>query len=122
MKPTEGNYQTATQVNVLSPEIYNIGNGRQFSYAGRHYKVFRFGKKYLAPRGLRQWYGNEWKLQELGRSWQFRRSDYNKENLSFMGVNTHPVTQVLVGSNNRKGRNPDDCQEVGLFHSSDETE
>ena len=38
------------------------------------------------------------------------------ENLSFMGVNINPGI-MAVGSNNRKGRNPDDFQEVGLAHS-----
>jgi len=108
VKPTEGRYQTATQVKVLSSESINVGKGRQFSYAGRQYKASRNGKKCLAPRSLRPWYGIERKLQELGRSYKFRECSYKKENLSFMGVNTNPVVQDMVGSNNRKGRNLDD--------------
>ena len=108
MKPTEGKYQTATEVKVSSSETINIGKGRQFSFAGRQYKASLNGKKCLAPRGLRPWYGIEGKLQELGRSYKFCESGYGKENLSFMGVNTNPVVLVAVGSNNRKGRNLDD--------------
>jgi len=107
VKPTVGRYQTATKVKVLSPETINIGKGRQCSYAGRQEKEYRYGEIFLTPRGLRLWYGIERKLQEHRRSYKFCESGYEKENLSFMGVNTNPVELVAVGSNNRRGRNSD---------------
>jgi hypothetical protein len=79
VKPTEGKYRTATEVNVLSPEIINVGNGRQSSFAGRQKKGYRYGEMFLTPRGLRQWYGIEWKLQELGRSGVVFEKDIRKQ-------------------------------------------
>lgn len=101
MKPTDGRYRTATKVNVLSPEIVNVGRGRQCSLTGRQEKEYREGEMLVTPRGLRQWYGIEWKVQELGRSYRFYKG-WRKGNLSLAGVNTHLNPEVVGGNNLKK--------------------
>lgn len=72
MKLKERNYQTVTQVNVLSPEIFNIPEVDLVHLQRRHHFCIRHGEDKIknaeTRRGLSQWYDNKWKLSELGRS------------------------------------------------------
>ncbi len=68
VKPSDGRYQTATQVKVLSPAIYKVREVDSFHLLeGRTSRtvVARYG---LLSRGLSPWYGIERKQQELGRA------------------------------------------------------
>lgn len=60
----------------------------------------------LLFRGLRQWYGTEWKLQELEVS-QVRLSGRSE---------VFPRKRIFV-ANLKKRENKDDALEVGLIHS-----
>lgn len=91
-------YQTATKVNVLSPVKFNIkeadsvhvleGN-TEHSVKVRDAELFR---------GLRQWYGTERNLQELGRS----------------GLN--PEGRIFADNLEKRG-SEEGRLEVGLIHS-----
>jgi len=68
MKPAEGRYQTATQVKVISPEIFNVGKVDSVHWLEDSTIYFVMVRGILLSRGLRPWYGIGWKLQELGRA------------------------------------------------------
>ena len=99
MKPTDGRYQTATQVKVFSLEIFNVGkvDGIHELEDGMIYLAMVRGV--LLSRGLRPWYGIAWKLQELGRACLF-------------------LIKIRIVANNPERRGcGEDIQAVGLTHS-----
>lgn len=99
MKPPDGKYQTATKVNVLSPEIFNVREVDSFHLLEDSKICVDMVRCKFLSRGLRQWYGIERKLQELGRACLFQG-------------------RPLIGANNLKKRGcSDDKQAVGLTHS-----
>lgn len=68
MKPSDGRYQTATQVNVLSPVKLENGEVESFHLLEDSKIYFAMARNKFFSRGLSQWYGIEWILQELGRA------------------------------------------------------
>lgn len=68
MKPANGRYQTATQVKVISPEIFNVGEVDSVHFLEDSMIYFTMVRGISLSRGLRPWYGIGWKLQELGRA------------------------------------------------------
>lgn len=68
MKPSDGGYQTATQVNVLSPVKLESGEVESFHLLEDSKIYFAKARNLFFSRGLSQWYGIEWILQELGRA------------------------------------------------------
>jgi hypothetical protein len=67
MESTKGKYQTATQVKVLSPVIFNVKNADSFHMLEGCMNYLDKVRDSLILRGLSPWYDIEWKLQELGR-------------------------------------------------------
>jgi hypothetical protein len=98
MKPPEGKYQTATQVKVLSPEIFNVGEADSVHLLEGSIVHLAKARDVLLSRGLSPWYGIEGRLQELGRSRAF------------------PDNRISAYNLRRRGRR-DDVLEVGLAHS-----
>lgn len=82
MKPSDGRYQTATQVNVLSLVITGFGEVESLHLLENSKICIVKASNRFFSRGLSQWYGIEWKLQELGRA------------LLLSGQNTHCYGQV----------------------------
>ena len=68
MKPSDGRYQTATQVNVLSPVKLENGEVESFHLLEDSKIHFAMARNKFFSRGLSQRYGIEWILQELGRA------------------------------------------------------
>lgn len=68
LKPVERTCQTATQVKVLSPEIFNITEVDVFHCAEDCMKNSAKVSCYSLCRGLSPWYGMRWILCKLGRS------------------------------------------------------
>ena len=99
MKPTDGRYQTATQVKVISPEIINVGKVDSFHELEDSTIYFAMARGISLSRGLRPWYGIGWKLQELGRACIFP-----------------VVCRIAVNNPERRGIG-DAMQAVGLTHS-----
>jgi hypothetical protein len=67
MKPSDGRYQTATQVKVLSPVMNNVREVDGF-HLPEDSMLYTDKARYVSlSRGLSPWYDIEWKLQELGR-------------------------------------------------------
>jgi len=98
VKPVEGTYQAATQVKVLSPEIFDIVDADVFHYAESNTKDDVMVSRHLVYRGLSPWHGMRWKLNELGRS-----SVFSKE-------------YVVLSRQGRESTN--DAEEVGLTDST----
>jgi hypothetical protein len=99
MKPTEGIYQTATQVKVISPEIFNVGKVDSVHLLEDSMMYIAKARDTSLSRGLRPWYGIGWKLQELGRACLF------------------PGHTRIAANNPKRGGCDDDNQAVGLTHS-----
>ena len=98
MKPVEGTYQAATQVKVLSPEMYDIIEADVFHCAEGSMKGNDKVSHHSLYRGLSPWHDMRWNLCKLGRS-----SMFSKE---YAGT-----------SQNRRGL-AKDTEEVGLPHST----
>lgn len=98
MKPPAGMSQTATQVKVLSSEIFNIEEADSFHVLEGCMNCAVRAKRGLLFRSLRPWYGTERKLSEPGRPGQFLRKQIPGNNLKRRGFR-------------------DDCTGVGLIHS-----
>ena len=98
MKPPAGMFQTATQVKVLSSEIFNIEEADSFHLLEGCINCTAMARRGLLFRSLRPWYDTERKLSEPGRPVQFLRE------------------QILGNNPKRKGFR-DDCTGVGLIHS-----
>jgi len=99
MKPTDGRYQTATQVKVFSPEIINVREVDSVHLLEDSMIHLDKVRDVLLSRGLRPWYGIAWKLQELGRACLFL------------------TCSQKVANNLKKIGCSDDNQAVGLTHS-----
>ena len=98
MKLSEGKYQTATQVKVLSPETLYVGEVDSFLFLENNMMYSEKVSYASLSRGLSPWYDAEGNLREPGRSMQFPQRRISADNLKKRG-----------------GR--DDCMEVGLTHS-----
>jgi len=68
VKLTEGTYQAATQVKVLSPEITNIIEADVLHKTESSMKDDAMVSHHSLYRGLRPWHDKRWRLRELGRS------------------------------------------------------
>ena len=98
MKPQYRNYQTATQVKVLSPVIFHVIEAECFHILEGYKMNFVLVKNTSLYRGLSPQYGSERNSQKLGRSKKFSRRRIFADNL-------------------KKKESEDDCLEVGLFRS-----
>ncbi len=67
MKPVEGSCQTATQVKVSSPVIFNVGEDDGFHLSEVSILCVATVRDIRLFRGLSPWYDSERKSQELGR-------------------------------------------------------
>ena len=67
MKPAEGMHQTATQVKVLSPVIFNVREADSFHLLEGSMIDSDLVRDESFFRGLSPWYDVERRLQELGR-------------------------------------------------------
>jgi len=115
MKLQDGKYQTATQVNVLSPVITNVKEADSFHMLEGNMIYFDKVRNKLLFRGLRQWYDIERKLYELGRTkllpknWIYIFNPKKRENIDgnlvvglihskgVVGVMSYEVTSHLKG-------------------------
>lgn len=68
MKPQERNYQTATQVKVLSSEISIVREADDFHLSEGNKMGDAMVRHLFLSRSLSPWYGNECNSHELGRS------------------------------------------------------
>ena len=98
MKLMGGIYQAATQVNVLSSEIFNIIEADVFHNAEGSTKGDVMVSHHLLYRSPRQWHDIRWNLRKLGRSFAFSKE--------YAGT-----------SQNRRGL-ANDAKEVGLIDST----
>lgn len=98
MKPVEATYQAATQVKVLSPEIYDIIEADVFHCAEGSMKDDTMVSHHSLYRGPSLWHDMRWILRKLGRS-----SVFSKE---YAGT-----------SQNRRGL-ANGAEEVGLTDST----
>mgnify|MGYP007031106521 FL=1 len=98
MKPVEGTYQAATQVKVLSPEMYDIIEADVFHSAEGSMKGDDKVSQHSLYRGRSPWHGMRWNLCKLGRS-----SMFSKE---------------YAGTSQNRQELAKDIEEVGLFHST----
>ena len=71
MKLMERTSQAATQVKVLSPEIFNMMEADVFHVTESKMNSGYMASRYSLCRGLRPWHVVRWKLCELGRSTVF---------------------------------------------------
>lgn len=99
VKPVEGTEQAATQVKVLSPEIFNIVEVDVLHYAEDSMKGDAMVSRHSLYRGLSPWHVLRWKLSELGRS------------SVFLGMRYGKTSQQRRGLSN-------DAEEVGLTDST----
>jgi hypothetical protein len=81
MKPQERRHQTATQVKVLSHEIFHVIEADGVHRSEGNKLDFAMVRNLALYRGLSPWYGVEWKSQKLGRSNQFSRKRIFANNL-----------------------------------------
>jgi hypothetical protein len=68
MKPVEATYQAATQVKVLSPEIFHVIEADVFHCAEGSMKDDTMVSHYSLYRGRSPWHDMRWSLRKLGRS------------------------------------------------------
>ena len=98
MKPVEATYQAATQVKVLSPEIFHVIEADVLHKTEGSMKGDIMVSHHSLYRGLSPWHDMRWSLRKLGRS-----SVFSKE---YAGT-----------SQNRRGL-ANDAEEVGLTDST----
>ena len=86
MKLMERTSQAATQVKVLSPEIFHDIEADVFHLTESEINSNAMARCYLLYRGLRPWHVMRWRLCELGRSTVFLRryakTSYKKRELA----------------------------------------
>ena len=98
MKPIEATYQAATQVKVLSPEMYHIIEADVFHCAEGSMKGDAMVSHHSLYRGQSPWHVMRWNLRKLGRS-----SVFSKE---------------YVGTSQNRQELTNDTEEVGLTDST----
>ncbi len=98
MKPPAGMYQTATQVKVLSSEIFNIEEADSFHMLEGSISRADMARCGLLFRSPRPWYDTERKVSEPGRPVQF-------------------LCEQIPGNNSKRRGFRDDYTGVGLIHS-----
>jgi len=98
VKPVERTYQAATQVKVLSPEMFNIVEADVFHETESSTKGDVLASHSSLYRGLSPWHGMRWKLGELGRSSVF--------------------PDGYVGTSQQRRGRANDTEEVGLADST----
>lgn len=98
MKPVRATYQAATQVKVLSPEMYHVIEADVFHCAEGSMGDDIMVSHHSLYRGLSPWHDMRWSLRKLGRS-----SVFSKE--------------YARTSQNRRGL-ANDAEEVGLTDST----
>ena len=98
MKPLEATYQAATQVKVLSPEMYHIIEADVLHCAEGSMRGDTMVSHHSLYRDRSPWHDMRWRLRKLGRS-----SAFSKE---YAGT-----------SQNRRGL-ANDVEEVGLTDST----
>lgn len=97
MKPPAGMCRTATQVKVLSSEIFNIEEADSFHILEGSISCAVKARRGLLFWSLRPWYGTERKLSELGRP-------------------VRSLREQIPGNNLKRRGFRDDCAGVGLIH------
>ena len=130
MKLSDGRYQTATQVNVLSPVKLRNGEVESFHLLEDSKICFAMARDRIFSRGLSQWYGIEWILQELGRALLlfgkithiFGQVRDNESELILVIISPEPALRIKrltkVGDNKLKRRGfTNGIKAVGLIHS-----
>lgn len=85
MKPSDGRYQTTTKVKVLSPEMLDVREVDGFHLPEDSMGHTDEARGATLSRGLRPWYGIEWKLQELGRPGKLPVSGISANNQKMRG-------------------------------------
>ena len=98
VKLVEGTYQAATQVKVLSPEIYNIIEADVFHLTESSMRDDAMVSHHSLYRGLSPWHDKRWRLRELGRSSAFSKG--------------------YVGTSQQRRGLTNDAEEVGLIDST----
>ena len=98
MKPPAGMCQTATQVKLLSSEIYDVEEADSFHLLEGSISYAVKARCGLLFRSLRPWYDTEGKLSEPGRPVQF-------------------LCEQIPGNNPKRKGFGDGCAGVGLIHS-----
>ena len=86
MKPIGATYQAATQVKVLSSEMYNIIEADAVHLAEGSMKGGAMVSHHSLYRGLSPWHGMRWSLRKLGRSSvflkEYARTSQNRQELA----------------------------------------
>ncbi len=90
-------YQTAMKMNVLSPVNFNVRDADSLHLLEGNTNDVAMARHHSVSRGLRQWYGTERELQELGRSGLF--------------------PSRISAANPERGERAEHRPEVGLPHS-----
>lgn len=98
VKLVEGTYQAATQVKVLSPEIFNVIEADVFHDTESSTKDDAMVSHHSLYRGQSPWHDKRWRLRELGRSSVFPRG--------------------YVGTSQQRRGLTKDAEEVGLTDST----
>lgn len=131
MKPTNGIYQTATQVKVFSPEITNVREVDSVHLLEDSIIYFANARNILLSRGLSPWYDIEWKLQKLGRARIFLWGKPHQTGWRVMSSVRVNIGKYLTYINEKKKRYPKEVSDdkpkrqgvskgilaVGLIHS-----
>lgn len=99
MKLRQGIYQAVTQVNVMSPEMFDIVEADTIHSEGRQHYLISLRQESLDYRDRRQWHDIRWKVHKLGRSIKFFIKKYAK-------------------TSQRRQELAKDLMEVGLIHST----
>jgi hypothetical protein len=99
MKPSDGRYQTATQVKVLSPVIINVREVDSFHLLEDRMRYTVMERYITLFRGLSPWYDIERKLQELGRA-----RIYHRIRTCFCGQVRPKCVRVCVSKHRRLHR------------------
>ena len=98
MKPIEATYQAATQVKVLSSEMYNIIEADAVRLAEGSMKGDAMVSHHSLYRGLSPWHDMRWSLRKLGRSFVFLKE--------------------YAGTSQNRQELANDTEEVGLTDST----
>lgn len=103
MKLMERTSQAATQVKVLSSEIFHDIEADTFHLVESKINSNEKARCYLLYRGLRPWHVMRWKLCELGRSTMFLKR-YIRTSYKKQGLMDDVVEVGLTGSTRSTGK------------------